>query len=82
MDHRFIGSSSIKKVLPVLVPDLSYAELSIHDGETAKREWMDLVLHGKGSETRAKTFEHLRAYCKLDTLAMVRIFDFLRKLRE
>lgn len=67
---------------PVLVPDLSYAELSIHDGETAKREWMDLVLHGKGSENRAKTFENLRSYCKLDTLAMVRIFDFLKQLRE
>ena len=82
VDHNFHGSSSIKKVLPVLVPDLSYAELSIHDGETAKREWMDLVLHGKGSENRAKTFENLRSYCKLDTLAMVRIFDFLKQLRE
>ena len=35
----FKGRSSIKKVLPVLVPDLSYLDLGIGDGMTASISW-------------------------------------------
>ena len=36
---EFKGKSSIKKVLPVLVPDLSYKSLGIGDGLTATIQW-------------------------------------------
>ena len=73
VDKDFFGSASIKKVLPVVVPDLRYDSLQIQDGSAAQREWMDVVLNGKAPERRAD----LRAYCHLDTLAMVRIFEAL-----
>jgi hypothetical protein len=76
-DGRFLGSSSIKKVLPVLVPDLSYDALRIQDGSNAQLQWMDVVLNGALPEQRERVFDDLRRYCHLDTLAMVRIFQHL-----
>lgn len=44
---NFEGSYSIKKVLPVLVPALSYDELAIRDGAEAMIKWAQMV-HGGG----------------------------------
>jgi hypothetical protein len=74
----FLGSASIKKVLPVLVPELSYMDLDIHEGVTAQRIWMDTILDGKNGDDREKILNNLFEYCKLDTLAMVRIFQKLQ----
>lgn len=82
VDKDFFGSSSIKKVLPVLAPDLSYEALDVQDGESAKQLWMDVVLHGKQADQRQKVFADLRTYCSLDTMAMVRIFDVLNDLES
>ena len=46
VDYRFHGSSSIKKVLPVLVPELSYAGLNIGEGATAMTKWHEMVYGG------------------------------------
>lgn len=35
VDHRFRGSASIKNVLPVLVPELSYKDLEVQEGGSA-----------------------------------------------
>lgn len=80
VDKDFMGSASIKKVLPVLIPHLSYMELGIHDGASAQRLWMQAVIDGKDSIDRQVLFADLIEYCKLDTLAMVEIFNMLRKL--
>ena len=80
VDKDFFGSASIKKVLPVLAPDLSYGNLGIQDGEAAQRLWMDVVLNGRHQDQRDQIFADLRAYCTLDTLAMVRIYDALDAL--
>ncbi len=76
----FLGSSSIKKVLPVLAPDFSYKDLDIGDGETAKRLWTNTVIRENKSIDKNKLFSDLLKYCKLDTLAMVKIWEFLEKL--
>ena len=78
IDHRFGGSSSIKKVLPVLVPSLSYQQLAIQEGASAQRLWMENFLEAvsKGSET---VKDDLIKYCQLDTLAMVEIYRQLLK---
>jgi Domain of unknown function(DUF2779) len=73
----FKGSYSIKAVLPVLVPELQYSALDIQEGETASLVYSRLKLQDKITATLQR--QALREYCKLDTLAMVRIFEFLRK---
>ena len=79
-DARFFSSASIKKVLPVLVPELSYTELAVHEGQAAQRIWMDVVLNDKFPEKREQIFKDLLEYCALDTLAMVGIYHFLSNL--
>ena len=78
-DPRFNGSASIKNVLPVLCPHLSYKELGIQEGGSAQRLWMEAVLDDKRAEQKQQILADLIEYCKLDTLAMVEIY---RKLRE
>ena len=82
VDKDFFGSASIKKVLPVLVPDLTYKDLSIQGGNTAQRVWMELVQQGLHHEQRDEILADLRAYCELDTLAMVRIWEVLYKINQ
>jgi hypothetical protein len=73
----FFGSASIKKVLPVLIPELSYKDLDIHAGGAAQRLWMEAVLDGKRPDEKDKILADLLKYCELDTLAMVRIYQHL-----
>lgn len=80
IDKDFFGSASIKAVLPVLVPELSYKELNIHNGNTAQRVWAETVLMGKNSERKDEIMSDLRKYCELDTLAMVKILAVLRNI--
>lgn len=79
-DPRCEGSASIKKVLPVVCPDLSYDDLDIKDGNAAQRLWMQAVLD-ETRDDKATILANLRTYCQLDTWAMVRIWQELEKLR-
>lgn len=79
-DPGFGGSASIKKVLPVLVPDLSYGDLGIQEGETASRLWKEVTLDGRQAAQRQEIYENLKEYCRRDTWAMVRIFQVLSGL--
>ena len=76
-DPRFNGSASIKQVLPVVVPELSYKELGIQEGGSAQRLWMEAVLDEKRADQKETIFNDLVEYCKLDTLAMVEIYKKL-----
>ena len=76
-DKDFFGSASIKYVLPVLVPSLSYKSLDIQEGATAQRLWMESVLKGNSDIDQEELFNNLVEYCKLDTLAMVEIWKVL-----
>ncbi|HEX7724472.1 MAG TPA: DUF2779 domain-containing protein [Candidatus Paceibacterota bacterium] len=79
----FYGSTSIKYVLPVLVPELSYKNLDIREGGTASQKWNEMTT-GKTVEgtlltsaERAVIATNLKAYCKLDTYAMYAIWKHL-----
>jgi predicted RecB family nuclease len=72
---QFKGSYSIKKVLPALVPDLSYEGLAIGDGNTAITMFAKMA-SGEVADTD-QVRNDLLAYCELDTLAMVRLHDAL-----
>ena len=81
--HReFKGSASIKKVLPVLVPELSYSELDIHEGGTASNKWFEMVSEKTPQEERDKIYNNLLTYCGLDTMAMVRILEKLKEIAK
>ena len=71
------GSYSIKKVLPALVPELSYSDLEISEGGTASSTFANMF-SGEFIGDIDKTRKDLLEYCKLDTLAMVEI---LKKLK-
>jgi len=73
----FCGRTSIKKILPVLVPDLSYNELEIQEGATASLKWFDMVFGSLMPWEKEKISEDLMAYCGLDTYAMYAIWKFL-----
>ena len=79
-DPRFEGSASIKQVLPVLCPELSYKNLSIQEGGSAQRLWMEAVLDDKRANQKEQILADLIEYCKLDTLAMVEIYKVLTSL--
>jgi hypothetical protein len=78
VDARFDGSTSIKKVLPVICPALSYEDLDVQDGATAMESWERMV-RAEGDEAD-KIAAALSSYCERDTLAMVEIYRFLTKL--
>jgi hypothetical protein len=78
----FGGSFSLKRVLPVLVPGLSYDELEISDGGIAALELGRLLLRGatlaEAEKTRLR--EALLRYCELDTWGTVRLLERLHEL--
>ena len=73
------GSYSIKKVLPALVPELSYNDLEIKEGGTASNTYAQMA-QGLFTGDEVKTRKDLIEYCKLDTLAMVKILEKLKTI--
>jgi hypothetical protein len=71
----FCGSTSIKRVQPVLIPEMSYQGLGIADGDSASAAFAYMAL-GKDPDP-GTTKKNLLEYCKLDTLAMVRLHQRL-----
>jgi hypothetical protein len=74
---EFKGKNSIKSVLPVLVPDLSYKDLEIQEGGTASQEWNKIATCQGTEEERQEIADNLRKYCHLDTYAMYAIWKHL-----
>jgi hypothetical protein len=70
------GKYSIKNVLPALAPDLSYGGLAIPNGELAMQAFAELQAEDDPARVKAIRSD-LWEYCKLDTLAMVRILEQL-----
>ena len=77
MHPDFYGSNSLKDVLPVLVPSLCFENLDVvQDGLEAQTIW-DRMIKSTNETEKSKMIEHLKAYCKLDTLAMLEIHRVL-----
>jgi hypothetical protein len=79
---RFKGKYSIKVVLPTLFPDddeLDYKKLgSVQNGGDAMDTFANLHLL-KDKSKLAEIKRDLLSYCRLDTLAMVRIWEKLHQ---
>ena len=76
----FKGKISIKNVLPVLVPELSYKDLEIQEGGAASQKWNEMVQDGVSQEAKQKIIQDLKTYCGLDTYAMYAIWKYLYEL--
>ena len=77
---KFKGSYSLKRVLPALVPDLSYEGLDVRDGNTAISRFARMARREITGPEVETTRRQLFEYCKLDTLAMVRLHEALQAL--
>lgn len=78
-DPAFKGSNSIKRVLPVLCPELGYDRLEVGNGEDAQVAWAELIATDI-PDRKAHLASALKTYCGLDTFAMVRLYGRLRDL--
>jgi hypothetical protein len=78
-DPAFGGSFSIKKVLPALVPHLSYQGLTIGRGDVAAAELYRVMFSGDEMPDAERDYvtDALLEYCRLDTEAMVQLHDAL-----
>jgi hypothetical protein len=73
------GSWSLKAVLPALCPELSYGSLDgVQDGSMAVSAYQEAIAPETTNERKAQIQSQLREYCKLDTFAMVRIWEMFR----
>lgn len=73
------GSYSLKYVLPALLPYLSYEGMAVANGEGAVRAYKQLASI-EDNQTLERVKKDLLEYCKLDTLAMVKLLEKLRSL--
>ena len=82
VDSGFKGSASLKAVLPVFVPEFknAYEDLTISGGTQALLTWGDILNGNIPAELVPQVEIDLLAYCELDTLAMVRIWEKLQAL--
>ncbi|RJX17074.1 MAG: DUF2779 domain-containing protein [Desulforudis sp.] len=76
--RKMNGSFSIKKVLPALVHGFAYDDLEISDGGMAMNAYKGLENISNISDI-VKVGNNLLEYCKLDTLAMVKIHETLKQ---
>jgi predicted RecB family nuclease len=80
----FLGSFSLKAVLPALVPDLSHESLEISEGQTASALLHRLLFLGEPADPaqREALRRNLLDSCAFDTLALVRLNERLDVLAQ
>lgn len=70
------GSWSIKKVLPAVVPELRYDALDgVQDGGLAMEAFLEAIHPETSKGRKTQLAQQLLTYCKLDTYAMVRLWQ-------
>jgi len=74
-----LGSLSLKSVLPVIAPSLNYEGLNIRGGSDAGAVW-ERMINSTDEAQKSQMAADLKAYCTMDTLAMVEIHKALLKL--
>jgi hypothetical protein len=82
VDSRFGGSASLKKVLPVMAPELSYDDLEIQEGGEASASWRKLIRGDLTDTERKELQEAMLKYCERDTYAMVVLLEKFREVLQ
>jgi len=75
--HDLHGSNSLKVTLPVLLPDMSYDDLEIIEGDSASAAFAYLALGKYKAGEAEKVKRNLLEYCERDTLAIVKLHQRL-----
>jgi hypothetical protein len=73
----FAGSYSLKAVLPALVPEMSYDNMLVANGQAAGLAWDSLVRGTVDQAEQDKIRKALLEYCGQDTLALVTLLRTL-----
>ena len=74
------GRVSLKKILPALVPEMTYEGLAVANGGDAQLAYY-AILSGKLPPAEAEQLRaDLKIYCGQDTLAMVKILEHLSQI--
>jgi predicted RecB family nuclease len=77
------GSWSIKRVLPAVAPDLRYDRLDgVQEGGAAMQAYVEAIDRKTPDARRQQIKRQLLDYCHLDTLAMVRLWQFFSGTTE
>jgi CRISPR/Cas system-associated exonuclease Cas4 (RecB family) len=76
-DIDFHGRTSIKKILPVLIPNMNYDGLDIGEGGDASAAFAFMAMGLYDEEKIKETKNNLLKYCAQDTLSMILIHQFL-----
>jgi hypothetical protein len=70
------GSWKLKRVLPTLSSDLNHAHLDgVKDGYMAVLAYVEAIQPETSPQRRAQIQQELFTYCRLDSLALVTIFN-------
>ena len=73
------GRWSIKTVLPTIAPELDYSRLDgVQSGTEAQVAYRECIATGTTEAKKRHLEERLLAYCKMDTLAMVKIAHYFQ----
>ena len=72
------SSSSIKKILPSLVPEMTYEGMPVVNGGDVMNAFDELYFDNLPEQEAKQLRRDLLAYCKQDTWAMVKLVDVLR----
>ncbi len=72
------GSWSIKALLPIVAPELNYKDLNdVHNGTEAQMAFVKAIDPNIDEATKKQLELDMLIYCKLDTLAMVKLVGYL-----
>lgn len=73
------GSWSLKAVLPALCPEFSYDSLDgVNHGGMAQEAFLEAINPATTAVRKEQIQQQLRDYCKLDTFAMVRLWQVFK----
>ncbi len=67
------GSWSLKKIIPVIAPDLRYDAGEIQEGNAASAAWLEVRQPGTTAARREALAAELKRYCALDTEGLMRV---------
>jgi hypothetical protein len=78
---RMNGSYSLKSVLPVLVPEMTYGDLEISDAAMASEAYFTMETMADPAEL-SRLRKALLKYCEQDTLGLVRLLEMMRGMAD
>lgn len=76
-DPKFKGSTYLKKIIPIMCPDITYEKLKIKSGIQAQFEFRQMVTENKNV---IQIQEDLKQYSKMDAFALMKTYQFLKAL--